>query len=128
MMAEINGIYKCEICGNVVSVVDANDGELVCCGQPMNIYDEKTKEQEGKEKHVPVIDMSGEKVVVSVGSTPHPSEEKHYIELVQLLKDGKVIAEKRLFPGDEPKAEFCLKDTEGISARELCNIHGLWSS
>ncbi|MBW2981552.1 desulfoferrodoxin [Candidatus Woesearchaeota archaeon] len=125
-MAEQNGIYKCEICGNVVSVIEANKGELVCCGQPMKLLEEKTAKQEGKEKHVPVVEIYEDKVAVKIGSVPHPMEENHFIELIQILKDEKVIAEKRLFPGDEPKAEFCLKDAEGIKARELCNVHGLW--
>jgi len=127
-MAEKNGIYKCEICGNVVSVIEAHDGELVCCGKPMGLLEEKTAEQEGKEKHVPVIEVDGGEIKVKVGSVPHPMEEDHYIELIQVLKAGEVIAEKRLNPGDAPEAEFCLKDTEGITAREICNLHGLWKS
>ena len=128
-MANLNGIYKCEICGNVVSVLEAGDGELVCCGQPMNLFEEKTAEQEGKEKHVPVIEKIEGGVRVKVGSTPHPMEEKHYIELIQLVKDGNVVIGMRLKPGDEPVADFCcLTDTEGLEARELCNIHGLWKS
>ncbi len=127
-MAEENGIYKCEVCGNIVSVIEAHDGTLVCCGQEMKILEEKAIEQEGNEKHVPIIETSEGKVKVSVGSVPHPMEEDHWIELIQLLKDGKVIAEKKLSPGDTPVAEFCVSNTEGISAREICNKHGLWKS
>ena len=127
-MAKQNAIYKCEICGNVVSVIEAHKGELVCCGQPMILLEEKTAEQEGKEKHVPIIEIDGNKVTVKVGSVPHPMEKEHYIELIQLIKDGNIVIGKRLKPGDEPKAEFCLENTENLKARELCNIHGLWKS
>jgi len=127
-MAQTNGIYKCEICGNVVSVIEAKDGELVCCGKPMVLLEEKTAEQEGKEKHVPVVNIDGNKVKVSIGSVAHPMEDDHWIELVQLLKGDKIIAEKRLYPGQKPEIEFCIEDTEGITARELCNLHGLWVS
>ena len=127
-MAKLNAIYKCQICGNVVSVIEAHEGELVCCGQPMNLLEEKTIEQEGKEKHVPVIEVEGNKVTVKVGSVPHPMEKEHYIELIQLIKDGNIVIGKRLKPGDEPKAEFCLENTENLKAKELCNVHGLWIS
>lgn len=127
-MAELNGIYKCEICGNVVSVIYAGVGELVCCGQPMKLLEEQTIEKEGKEKHVPVIEIEGNNVKVKVGSVPHPMEEKHYIGLIQLIRDGNVIVGKRLKPGDKPEAEFCLEDTSNLKAREWCNIHGLWVS
>jgi superoxide reductase len=124
-MAEKNGIYKCGVCGNTVSMIDAGAGQLVCCNQPMNLLEEKT-EEEGYEKHLPVVEISEGKVKVTVGATLHPMEEKHYIELIQLVRGDKIIAEKRLFPGQEPIVEFCIDNTEGIIARELCNIHGLW--
>ena len=125
-MAKQDGIYKCEICGNVVSVIEAHDGELVCCGQPMKLLEEKTKKQEGKEKHVPVVEIKGNKITVKVGSVPHPMEKEHYIEIIQLIQDNQIVIGKRLKPGDEPKAEFCLENTKNLKARELCNIHGLW--
>ncbi|MBW2978151.1 desulfoferrodoxin [Candidatus Woesearchaeota archaeon] len=127
-MAKLNGIYKCKICGNVISVIESGKGELVCCGQPMELLEEKTKEQEGNEKHVPIIEVKENKVTVKVGSVPHPMEDSHYIELIQLIKDSTVVIGKRLNPTDEPKADFCVKDTEGLKARILCNIHGLWIS
>lgn len=127
-MAEANSFYKCQICGNLVEVIEAHAGTLVCCGQEMNKMEEKTINQEGKEKHVPIVEISEEKVKVKIGSIPHPMEDKHYIELVQLLQDGKVIAEKRLFPGQKPEVEFCIENTQGIKAREICNVHGLWTN
>lgn len=127
-MTEINQVYKCSICGNVVTVLDNGAGELVCCGKPMDLLEERTASQEGKEKHVPVIEVNGDKVKVKVGSMPHPMEEKHFIAIIQVLKDGKVVASKQLGPGYSPEAEFCLKYTEGLKAREYCNLHGLWTN
>jgi len=126
-MSELNGFYKCEVCGNLVSVLEAGVGTLVCCGVNMILFEEKNKD-EGNEKHVPVLEVQNDKVLVKVGSIEHPMEDKHYIELIQIVKKGKVIAEKRLFPGDKPEAEFCLKDVTEIKAREVCNVHGLWGS
>jgi superoxide reductase len=128
-MAEQNGIYKCSVCGNVVSVLEAHAGELVCCGKPMVLQEEKTSAIEGKEKHVPVIETIEGGVRVKVGSVPHPMEEKHFISLIQLIKDGDVVIGKRLKPGNKPEAEFCcLATAEGLRARIYCNIHGLWIS
>lgn len=119
-MAKKNGIYKCSVCGNVVSVIEAKDGELVCCGKPMNELQEKTIDEE-KEKHVPIV--KGNKVMV--GFMPHPMEEEHFIELIQVLLDGEIVEERRLKAGDLPEAEFNVKFD---SARALCNVHGLWKS
>jgi superoxide reductase len=82
-MTEKGQIYKCEICGNVVEVLDEGVGELVCCGQPMKLIEEKT-EDEGKEKHVPIIEKNEEGVKVKVGSVPHPMTEEHYIEWIEI--------------------------------------------
>jgi len=124
-MARINGIYKCEICGDVVEVVESHEGDLVCCGEEMKLMEEKTKE-EGLEKHVPVVEVVGNKVKVKVGSVEHPMKEEHWIELIQLFKGNKLIFEKRLYPGEKPEAEFLVEDLTNIKAKELCNIHGLW--
>jgi len=125
-MTKLGEMYKCEICGNLVSVVESGQGELVCCGQPMKLLKEQTKKNEGKEKHVPVIETIDGGVKVKVGSVPHPMEKGHYIELIQLIKDRDVIIGKRLRPGDKPEVEFCLANAEGLKARILCNVHGLW--
>jgi len=124
-MTELNQIYKCNICGNIVEVLHAGAGTLVCCGQPMELLKEKT-EDIGKEKHVPVIEKTVSGVKVLVGSVPHPMEDKHYIEFIEIIADGKVCR-KYLKPGDKPEAEFETKAVN-ISAREYCNIHGLWKS
>ncbi len=124
-MAEQDAIYKCEICGNVVSVIEAHKGELVCCGQPMNLLEEKTLEQEGKEKHVPLIDG----LKIKIGEIPHPMEEKHFIELIQVFIDEKLVVEKRLYPEDTPELELLPKyEGKNLKARALCIVHGLWTN
>jgi len=124
-MTEIRQIYKCNICGNIVEVLHAGVGELVCCGQPMELLPEKT-EDVGQEKHVPVIEKTESGVKVKIGSVPHPMEEKHYIEWIEFIADGEVYRHF-LKPGDKPEAEFCV-EAENITAREYCNVHGLWKS
>lgn len=119
-------VYKCEVCGNIVEVLHAGAGELVCCGKPMTLMSEKTQEQEGKEKHVPVIEKTEKGVKVKVGQVAHPMEEKHYIEWIELIADGRVLR-KFLKPGDAPEADFEISE-ENITAREYCNVHGLWKS
>jgi len=118
-------VYKCEICGNIVQVFHAGKGELVCCNQPMKLLEEQTEEQ-GREKHVPVAERTDKGIKVEVGSVPHPMEEKHYIEWIEVQTD-KGISTKFLNPGDEPRAEF---EIEGdiVKTREYCNIHGLWAA
>ncbi len=128
-MAKENGIYQCQVCGNIVSVIFNGGGDLVCCDQKMKLLEEKTGEEERKEKHVPVIEKTEGGVRVTVGSTPHPMEQKHYIQLIQLMHGDDIVIGKRLNPGDEPVAEFCcLPDVENLSARILCNVHGVWKS
>jgi|TARA_Y100000310_G_C20430097_1_gene691054 superoxide reductase len=128
-MTKQDKIYKCSICGNVVSVLEAHAGILSCCDKPMVLQEEKTGEQEGKEKHVPVIEKTDNGILVKVGSIPHPMEDGHYIELVQLIKEDGVVIGKRLKPGDKPEAEFCcLAEVEGLKARIFCNLHGAWTN
>jgi superoxide reductase len=124
-MIQVKQIYRCSICGNIVEVLYAGGGTLVCCGKPMELLIEKT-EDVGKEKHVPVIEKTEKGVKVKVGSVPHPMEENHYIQWIELIADG-VSLRKFLKPGDKPEAEFEAK-AKKIEAREYCNIHGLWKS
>ncbi|MCF8068418.1 MAG: desulfoferrodoxin [Desulfobacterales bacterium] len=124
-MAKKQEIYKCDICGNIVEVLHSGDGQLVCCGEDMKLFEAKTAD-EGKEKHVPVIEPSGEGVTVKVGSNPHPMEEKHYIEWIEIT-DGDIVCKQYLKPGQSPEAIFKSIKT-GVTAREYCNVHGLWKS
>lgn len=124
-MAERLQIYKCALCGNIVEVVHGGDGELVCCGQPMQLLKENTQDA-SKEKHVPVIEKTPQGIKVKVGSVAHPMEEKHYIEWIELIADGKAYREF-LRPGMAPEAVFPIQAAQ-VTARELCNIHGLWKA
>lgn len=118
-------IYKCEVCGNIVEVLHSGAGELVCCGQPMNLMEAGTVDA-AKEKHVPVIDKTADGFKVTVGDVLHPMEEKHYIEWIELVADGKAYR-RFLSPDQKPEAEFCVK-ADKVTAREYCNIHGLWKA
>jgi len=125
-MKKLNEVYKCEICGNIVELINVGGGELVCCGQPMNLLKEKS-EDSSTEKHVPFIIKEDDKVTVKVGENiEHPMMEKHYIQWIELLADGKVYR-RFLNPDDKPEAVFYLK-ADKVSAREYCNLHGLWKS
>ncbi|MBW3021910.1 desulfoferrodoxin [Candidatus Woesearchaeota archaeon] len=124
-MTKLNEVYKCNVCGNIVQMVHASQGQLVCCGQPMELLQEKTTD-EGNEKHVPVIEKTDSGYKVKVGSVLHPMEEKHYIEWIELIADGKSYR-RFLTPGTAPEAEFCI-EAETVTAREFCNVHGLWKS
>jgi superoxide reductase len=113
------------LCGNIVEATHGGDGELVCCGQPMKLFVENTTEG-AKEKHVPVIEKIDGGYKVKIGSVPHPMEEKHYIEWIELQADGKVY-KQYLAPGQKPEAVFKI-DAVKVTAREYCNIHGLWKA
>ena len=127
-MVKKGEVYKCIACKNIVTVVEGDIGTLFCCGHDMQLLDGKTSEQEGKEKHVPVIERDGNKVTVKVGSVEHPMTDEHYIELIQLYDGDRVIAEKFLYPGEKPEAFFLVGEVKDLKAKELCNIHGLWTS
>ncbi len=124
-MAKQLEIYKCNVCGNIVEVMHGGQGELVCCGQPMQLIQPGTVDA-AKEKHVPVIEKTGQGFKVSVGSVAHPMEEKHYIEWIELIADG-ISYTAFLQPGQAPEAEFCLQASQ-VTAKEYCNIHGLWQA
>lgn len=124
-MADKLQIYKCETCGNIVEVLHAGGGSLVCCGKPMKLFTENTVDA-AKEKHVPVIEKSSDGFKVKVGSVTHPMEEKHYIEWIEVVADG-IVYRQFLKPGETPEATFCIK-AESVTAREYCSLHGLWKA
>jgi len=139
---KLNEIYKCSVCGNMVEVIHVGGGVLVCCGKEMILQEENTTDG-AVEKHVPVIEREGNKVhpiksaeadgeavfnrvKVKIGEVPHPMEEAHYIEWIEILADG-ISYKKFLQPGEAPEAEFEIStDVSEITAREYCNLHGLW--
>ena len=125
MATELKQIYKCNVCGNIVEMVHGGAGELVCCGQPMELRQEKTQD-EGKEKHVPIIEKTTGGVIVKVGEVPHPMESEHYIEWIEVSTEHRVYR-KHLEPGQEPSAEFFL-EAEHLEVRAYCNVHGLWKN
>lgn len=116
-------VYKCGVCGNIVEVLHVGGGSLVCCDQPMTLLTENT-EDAATEKHVPVIERVSGGVKVKVGSVAHPMEEKHYIQWIELIADGKAYLQF-LKPGQQPEAVFSVEAAD-VSAREYCNLHGLW--
>jgi superoxide reductase len=124
-MTKQTGIYKCAVCGNIAEILHTGAGDLVCCGQPMQLLTENTTDA-SREKHIPVIEKMPDGVKVKVGSVAHPMEEKHYIEWIEIIADGK-SCRQFLKPGQAPEAVFAAKATE-ITAREYCNLHGLWKA
>jgi len=124
-MAKRLEVYKCELCGNIVEVLYGGDGQLVCCEQPMTLMTENTVDA-AKEKHVPVIEKTDDGVNVKVGDVAHPMEEKHFIQWIEIIADGKIYRQF-LNPGDAPEAEFKVT-ADSIVAREYCNLHGHWKA
>jgi superoxide reductase len=122
-MAERLEVYKCEACGNIVEVLFGGKGELVCCGKPMVLLKENTVDA-AKEKHIPVAEKTADGVKVSVGSVAHPMEEKHFIQWIEVIANGKSFIQF-LDPGASPEATFQI-NADSVTARAYCNLHGLW--
>ena len=126
-MVEINQIYKCFTCGNIVEVASAGAGTLVCCNEEMELLTPEIKE-EGGVKHIPVIEKVDEGISVKLGEVPHPMDEDHYINFI-ILTDGEQVYRANLKPGDEPKAIFKVDgEVSDFKACAYCNVHGLWQS
>lgn len=119
-------VYKCELCGNIVEVLHGGGSDLVCCGENMTYLEENTVDA-AKEKHVPVIEKIEGGFRVTVGSVPHPMEEKHFIEWIEVITDDDRVFRKFLSPGMAAEGIFTI-DADSIIAREYCNLHGLWKS
>jgi superoxide reductase len=135
-MTQLRELYRCEICANVVEITHEGAPSLVCCGQPMTKLEAKMQD-EGQEKHVPVIEemdscpcgcgTEGCGIRVQVGSTEHPMEEKHYIKFIEILTKDKVLRAE-LKPGMKPAAEFCGRKEDIVEVREFCTVHMLWKA
>jgi len=123
-MTALRELYYCEICHNLVEIVQEGQPALVCCGQDMTKLVAKTEDQ-GLEKHVPVIEKTDNGVLVKVGSVEHPMEEKHHIKFIEVMTKNMVFRAE-LKPGDKPLAIFPVKYEEITEVREFCNIHSLW--
>jgi len=124
-MTQLNEVYKCNLCGNIVEILHPGAGALVCCNERMALMVENTVDA-AKEKHVPVIEVGADSITVKVGSVAHPMEAAHYIEWIELLADGKVYRQQ-LQPGQAPVATFPVIAKQ-VTAREYCNLHGHWAT
>ena len=118
-------VYTCSVCGNMVEVIHTGAGTLVCCGKPMNLLTENTTDA-AREKHVPVIEKVDGRIKVKIGAVAHPMEQKHFIEWIELIADGKAYRQF-LNPGDAAEAVFQIQSGQ-ITARAFCNLHGLWKA
>ena len=123
-MTNRSEIYKCQVCGNIVEVVHASGGTLACCGAEMKRLSENTVDA-SKEKHIPVVERLTNGFKVTVGSVPHPMEEKHFIEWIELIA-GDTVLRQYLKPGQPAVAVFEGVKAATVVAREFCNLHGLW--
>ena len=118
--------YICKHCGNIVGFIHNAVVPLVCCGEKMSELVPNTTEA-ATEKHLPVVEMDGNIVKVSVGSVEHPSTEEHYIAWVY-LETAHGGQRKAIKPGDKPEVSFALQDDELIAVYAYCNLHGLWKT
>lgn len=122
-MTERGEIYRCAICANIVEVVNASKGTLICCGQPMKRMKENTTDG-AKEKHVPMVERINGGYKVVVGSVEHPMVDNHYIQWIE-LSAGDTLYRKYLNPDEKPEITFNM-DADNVVVREYCNLHGLW--
>lgn len=127
MTTQIDEIWKCQVCGNIVELVHVGGGPLVCCNQPMVLQRPNTVEA-AVEKHVPVIEKNEQGYLVKVSSVEHPMEETHYIEWIELMVDDVITERHYLAPGLKPESQFIMQThpDEKVWARAYCNLHGLW--
>lgn len=117
-------LYKCPICGNIITVVEGNEKLVKCCGRELEEIRANTVEA-ATEKHIPVYEVNGDVINVRVGEINHPMEDNHYIEFIALVNDENMSIVK-LKPGEEPVA--LLPYIKGTTLYAYCNIHGLWST
>ncbi len=119
--------YRCKHCGQIIAIVKGTGVPVVCCGEKMEKIVPGTTDA-SVEKHVPVVEVNGNTVVVTVGSVAHPMAPEHYIEWI-VLQTRQGNQRKALKPGDEPKQCFALCDgDEVVAAYAYCNLHSLWRS
>jgi len=122
-MAKKLGVYKCNVCGNIVEVLTAGGADMMCCGQPMVLQSENTTDA-AVEKHVPALERKDGGWQVTVGSVEHPMTDAHFIEWIE-LSVGNAVYRQFLAPGEKPAAFFPVT-ADAVSARAYCNLHGLW--
>ncbi len=116
-------IYKCNICGNLVQILQEGDGNLVCCGKEMELMGIQYDTNELGEKHTPKIEIKEGKKFVNVFG--HPMSEEHYIQFIETYtKDKKELHLKFFNPNESPEMEAKLEGD--FNSIEYCNIHNLW--
>ncbi len=119
--------YRCKHCGQIVAIVKATGVPIICCGEPMEEIVAGSVDA-AVEKHVPVYEVAGGTVTVTVGSVEHPMTEEHYIEWIA-LKTASGNQRKALKPSDAPKAVFAISEGDKVEAvYAYCNLHGLWKA
>jgi superoxide reductase len=119
--------YICKHCGNIVAMVKESGAPISCCGEKMSEIIPGTTDA-AVEKHVPVIEVNGNIVTVTVGEVIHPMMPEHYIEWIA-ISTNKGNQRKQLKPGEEPKACFALCEGEQVEAAyAYCNLHSLWKA
>ena len=119
--------FRCKHCGKIIAIVNDRKVPTICCGEPMEELIPNTSDG-ALEKHVPVIEIEGNRCIVKVGEITHPSVEAHYIEWIA-IETNLGNQRKVLKPGDDPKADFALLPGEKVvRALEFCNLHGLYAT
>ena len=127
MSNEKRAIYTCPTCGNVLESLWTGGADLVCCGTPMQKLVAGTVDA-SKEKHIPVIERVGDTVTVTVGSVAHPMTPEHYILFIELIAGDKVLRHEFKEGDTVATAVFNVPLGVAVSAREYCNLHGLWAA
>ena len=111
--------YVCKHCGNIIAMLRDNGVPVYCCGEAMHEIIPGTTEASG-EKHIPVYELDGGTVHVTVGEVEHPMTKEHYIEWV-CLETEHGIQYAHLDPDDKPKAKFALCEGDDF----WCDTHKL---
>lgn len=118
--------YRCNVCGNLVGLIHKGGGQLVCCGQPMELLNANTTDA-AQEKHVPVYELEGNNLHVKVGSAAHPMTPEHWIQWI-MVTQGNSTQRTELTPDDAPEASFTVDGSQPFTVCEYCNLHGLWKA
>jgi superoxide reductase len=125
-MVKQQNFFLCEVCGNLAGMIHSSGLPMVCCGKPMTELKANSTDA-AQEKHVPVVEVKGGQVKVSVGSAAHPMTEQHLITWIYLQTE-KGGQRKKLAAGEAPEALFSLNDDKAVAVYAYCNLHGLWKT
>ena len=94
-------------------------------GSEMCIRDSPNTVEASGEKHLPVAELSGSRLTVTVGAVEHPMADVHYIQwiFVETENGGQI---RYLNPGQAPSTVFELGSEKPVTVYAYCNLHGLW--